>query len=145
MFEPFQTFQKSSYHFCFRASKFSLFYTFIQKKGDKYFVRFTAIIIFPQRRDTVFSLYCATQGKKGILDNERNRKDAYTTRDVYTIYFVEKAPHCFEEHHQTHRHKNAASYHVVIPKCKDVGEMTNHNLVSVCEKERKYLRDVIRC
>ena len=80
MFEPLQTFQKSSHHFCFWAGKFSLFYTFIQEKADKFFVRFTAIIIFPQRHDTVFSLYCATQRKKGILDSERNRKDAYTTK-----------------------------------------------------------------
>ena len=36
-------------------------------------------------------------------------------------------------------------HHVVIPKCKDVGEMTNDNLVNVREKERKYLLDVIRC
>ena len=28
---------------------------------------------------------------------------------------------------------------------KDVGEMTNDNLVNVREKERKYLLDVIRC
>ena len=44
-----------------------------------------------------------------------------------------------------HCHKSAALYHVVILKCKDVGEMTNDNLVNVSEKERKYLLNVIRC
>ena len=52
---------------------------------------------------------------------------------------------CFEEHQQTQCHKSAASYHIVILKCKDIGEMTNDNLVNVLQKERKYLLDVIRC
>ena len=76
----FKPFKKVHTIFVFGLVNFLYFYTFIQEKGDKFFVRFTAIIIFPQRRDTVFSLYCATQRKKGILDSERNRKDAYTTK-----------------------------------------------------------------
>ena len=52
----------------------------------------------------------------------------------------EKAPQCFEEHQQTHCHKCAASYDVVIPKCKDVGETNNDNLVTcVKKKESIYL------
>ena len=35
-----------------------------------------------------------------------------------------------------HCHKNAASYHLVISKCRHVAEMTNDNLVNIREKER---------
>ena len=135
MFEPFQSFRKNSHHFCFWTSKFLLFHTFIEEKRDKFFLRFTAIIIFPQRLDTLFCFFSATQRKKETLDSGRNRKDAYTTKGFSSW---KKAPQCFEEHQQTHCHKNAASYHIAIPKCKDVGDMTNHNLVNVREKERKY-------
>ena len=69
-------------------------------------------------------------------------EDAYTTRG-FSLW--KKAPRCFREHQQKHCYKSAASYHVAIPKCKYVGEMTNDNLVNVREKERKYLLDVIRC
>ena len=89
----------------------------------------------------MFCFYCATQRKKGTLDSKSNIEDAYTTKGSSSW---KKAPQCFEEHQQTHCHKSAASYHVVIPKCKDVGEMTNDNSVNVREKERKYLLDVIR-
>ena len=80
--------------------------------------------------------------KKGTLDSERNIEDAYTTKGFSSW---KKAPQCFEEHQQTHCHKSAASYHVVISKCKDVGEMTNGNIVNVHEKERKYLLGMIMC
>ena len=56
-----------------------------------------------------------------------------------------KAPQCFDERQQTHCHKSAASYHVVIPKCEDVGATTKDNLINGRQKERKYLLDVIRC
>ena len=46
---------------------------------------------------------------------------------------------------QTYCHKSAASYRVVIRKCKNVGEMTNDNLVNVSKKETKYLLNMIRC
>ena len=71
-----------------------------------------------------------------------NKEAAYISKGFKSR---KKAPKCFEEHHQTRCHKSAATYHVVIPKCKDVGEMTNHTLVESRKRERKYLLDVIRC
>ena len=142
MFEPFETFQKiSNTFFVFRLVNF-LYSRRSLGKNDKFFPRSTAIIIFPHRLDAVFRFYCATQRKKGILVSERNIEDAYTTK-VFSSW--KKAPQCFAEHQQTYCHKSPASNHVVIPKCKDLGEMTNNNPVNVCEKERKYLFDVIRC
>ena len=90
----------------------------------------------------MFCFYCATQRKKGTLVSKKNIEDAYTTKG---FRLWKKAPQCFEEHQKIHCHKSAALYHVVILKCKDVGEMTNDNLVNVSEKERKYLLNVIRC
>ena len=50
-------------------------------------------------------------------------EDAYTTKG-FSLW--KKARQCFEKH--------PASYHVVIPKRKDVGEITNDYLVNVREK-----------
>ena len=134
MFEPSQTFQKISHHFCFRTSKFSLFYALVEEKRDKFLLRPTVIIIFPHRPDSVFCFYCATQRKKGIQVSERNIEDAYTTKG-FSLW--KKATQRFEEHQQLHCHESAASYHVLIPNCKDIGEMTRDNLVNEHEKERK--------
>ena len=76
----------------------------------------------------MFCFYCSTQRKKATLNNERNVEDAYTNKGFSSW---KKAPQCFEEHKQTNFHKGAASYHVVILKCKDIGEMTNDNPVNV--------------
>ena len=103
MFEPSQTFKKNLYFFCFLTSKFTLFYTLIEEKRDKFFLRSTAIIIFPHRLDTVFCFYCAAQRKKRTLDSERNIEVANTT------FLWKKAPQCFEEHQQTHCQKSGVS------------------------------------
>ena len=79
--------------------------------------------------------------KERALVSERNIEDSYTKR--FSLW--KKAPQCFKEHQQTNCHKSAASNHVVIPKCKDVGDMANNNLVNMRKKERKYLLNVIRC
>ena len=99
------------------------------------------MVIFLHTCDAVFCFYCTTRRIKETLVRERNIEDTCTTK---AFSYWKKARQCFQEHQQTHCHKSAASYHVVIPKSKDVGEMTNDNLVNVCEKERKYLVNVIR-
>ena len=83
-------------------------------------------MIFSHRLDALFCFYCATQRKNGTLDNDRDIEDAYTNKGFSSW---QKAPQCFEEHQQTHYHKSATSYHVVIPTCKDIGEMINEDLV----------------
>ena len=90
----------------------------------------------------MFCFYFATQRNTVTLVSERNIEHAYTTTEFSSW---NKAPQCFKEHQQINCHKSEASYHVVITKCKDVGQMTNGNLVSVREKERKYLLGVISC
>ena len=81
----------------------------------------------------MFCFYGATQRKRGTLDSERNVEDAYNTKGFSSW---KKQSQCFKEQQQTHCHKSAALYYVVIPKWKDAGEMTNSNLVNVHEKEK---------
>ena len=74
--------------------------------------------------------------------SERNKEVAYINKGFRSW---KKAPKCFEDHQASNSHKAAAAYHVVIPKCKDVEEMTNKNLVDSRLRARGYLIDVIRC
>ena len=86
--------------------------------------------------DAMFCFYCATLRKKGTLVSKKNIKDAYTTKGFSSW---KKSWQCFKEHQQTHCHRSAALHFVVIPECKDVGEMTKDKLFNVRGKERKYL------
>ena len=57
----------------------------------------------------------------------------------------EKAPKCFYEHQNSSCHKAAASYHLVVPQCADVRELTDSQLVQWRQLERKHLLEVIKC
>ena len=129
MFAPSQTFKKCHILFVYRLVSF-LYSTHSLKKNEISFsLQSTTIIIFPHKPDAVLCFYCTMQRKKGTLVSERNIEDAYTTKGFSSW---KKALQCFEEHQQTHCNKFAASYHVVVQKCK---EMTNDNLVNVREKK----------
>ena len=67
----------------------------LRKNEISVFLHSRAIIIFPDRLDTVFFFYCATQRKKGTMVSERNIGDAYTTKGFNSW---KKAPQCFEEY-----------------------------------------------
>ena len=90
----------------------------------------------------VLLVLCYAKKEKNTGQRKKYRGYIRTTKGFSSW---KKAPQCFEEHQYTHCHKSAASYHVAIPKCKDVGEMTNNNLVNLREKGSKYSLDVIRC
>ena len=89
----------------------------------------------------MFCFNCSTQDKKGSLAAERNKEAAYITKGFKSW---KKAPKCFEEHQESKCHKIATIYHVVVPKCKDIAELTKENLSVERAKERRYLLDVIR-
>ena len=88
-----------------------------------------AKIFLHHRLDAVFCFCRTTQSKKWTQVNEGNVEDVNATKE------------CFEEHQQTICHKSAASYHVVLPQWKDVGETTNENLINIREKKSTYLRN----
>ena len=51
----------------------------------------------------------------------------------------------FRGHQNSSCHKTASSYHLVVPRCADVGELMDNKLTDQGQVERKYLLDVIRC
>ena len=72
----------------------------------------------------------------------KERKEHWSAKRILRMHTLpkdlvrgKKTSQCFEEHQQTYCHKSPASYHVVIPKCKDVFEMTNDNPVNVRKKK----------
>ena len=83
-------------------------------------------MIFSHRLDALFCFYLCYTTKEWNAGQRSLIEDAYTSKGFSSW---KKAPQCFEEHQQTHYHKSAAWYHVVIPTCKDIGEMTNEDLV----------------
>ena len=83
----------------------------------------------------------------------KERKKLWSAKGISKMHTLPKGLVRGKKHHvvsknikrQAYCHKNASSYHVVILKCKDVGEMTNDSLVNVSKKETKYLLNMIRC
>jgi len=51
-----------------------------------------------------------------------------------------KAPECFKKHEDSNCHGAALAYEIVVPECKDVGELTSTTLV----KERLELRQYFK-
>ena len=56
-----------------------------------------------------------------------------------------KAPKCFKEHEQSKCHCAALTYEVVTPKCGDVAEMNNHEVLKRRYNERQYFKVVMEC
>lgn len=95
---------------------------------------------YNQEDDSVTCFICATEEKKGNLQSERNKDDAYIKRGFRSW---KKAPKCFDEHQRSSCHKTALSYHVLIPQCGDVMEMTIDHLAQSRLKERLYFIKVM--
>ena len=86
--------------------------------------------------------YCHTQEKRGNLTDQTNKEDA-SIKNGFS--FCKKAPKCFYKHQNISCHKAAASYHLVVPPCADVGESMDSQLVQQRQLERKNLLEVIKC
>ena len=59
--------------------------------------------------------------------------------------YWKNATESFRGHQTSSCHVAASTYHVVTPKCADVGELLDNQLNDKRKIERKYLLDVIRC
>ena len=92
------------------------------------------------RTDTVFCFNFSTHDKE-TLTAETNKEVAYIRKGLKSW---KKHPKRFEEHQQSNCDKISTVYHVVVPKCKDIAELTRENLSAERAKERRYLLDVIR-
>ena len=80
--------------------------------------------------------------KRGNLTDQTNREDAYIKKEFSSW---KKTPKCFYEHRNSSCHKAAASYHLVVPQCANVGESMDSQLVQWRQLERKYLLELIKC
>ena len=56
---------------------------------------------------------------------------------------LEKAPKCFKEHEQSKCHTAALVYEIVVPKCTDVAEMHDNDLMKQRKMERQYLKKIM--
>ena len=56
-----------------------------------------------------------------------------------------KAPKCFQAHQESKCHKDAALHQLIVPKCQDVGELLDNQLLKKRAEERKYLLEILKC
>ena len=94
------------------------------------------------RTGSVFCHFCSTEEKKGNLKDQRNKEYAYITKGFSSW---KKAPKCFQSHQDTACHRAASAYQLLIPKCQDIAELMDNQLLKKREVERKYLIEVIKC
>ena len=80
--------------------------------------------------------------KRGNLTDQTNKEDPYIKKEFSSW---KKTPKCFYEHRNSSCHKAAASYHLVVPQCANVGESMDSQLVQRRQLERKYLLELIKC
>ena len=86
--------------------------------------------------------YCHTQEKRGNLKDQTNKHPAFISKRFSNW---KNALVSFRGHQNSSCHKTASSYHLVVPRCADVGELMDNKLTDQRQVERKYLLDVIRC
>jgi hypothetical protein len=98
--------------------------------------------LFLFRTDSVFCHHCVVQEGKGNLKDQRSKEDAYIIKGFSSW---KKAPKCFQAHQDSACHKTASAYQLIIPQCRDVGELMDSQLTKRRATERKYLLKVIQC
>ena len=86
--------------------------------------------------------YCHTQEKHGNLRNQTNKDPAFISKGFSNW---KNALFSFPGHQNSSCHKTASSYHLVIPRCVDVGELMDNKLTDQRQVERKHFLDAIRC
>ena len=71
--------------------------------------------------------------------DQTNKGDVYIKKGFSSW---KKAPNCFYGYKNPLCYKTAASYHLVVPQCADVGESMDSQLVQRRQLECKYLPEV---
>ena len=98
--------------------------------------------MFLFRTGSVFCHHCVVQEGKGNLKDQRSKEDAYIIKGFSSW---KKAPKCFQAHQDSACHKTASAYQLIIPQCRDVGELMASQLTKRRATERKHLLKVIQC
>ena len=93
-------------------------------------------------KDKVFCLICMKQDQLGNLKNAKNKEGAFI-KDGFNNW--KNATVKLAGHQSSKCHELALTYHVTIPQCADVLELSNKAVVKRRMEERKYFLKVIEC
>ena len=93
---------------------------------------------YDERKDCVFCYFCIKHQAK--LSVEHNKDPAYISTGFRNW---KKTPKCFKEHEQSKCHTAALVNEVVVPKCADVAEMHDNELIKQRKMERQYLKIIM--
>ena len=86
----------------------------------------------------MFYYFCIKHQPK--LSAEHNKDPAYVSTGYRNW---KKTPKCFKEYEQSKCHTAALPYEVVLPKCADVAEMHNNELIKQRKMEGQYLKIIM--
>ena len=86
----------------------------------------------------MFCSFCIKHKEK--LSAEHNKDPAYVSTGFRNW---KKAPKFFKEHKQSKCHTATLVYEVVVPKCTDVAEMHDNQLIKQRKMERQYLEIIM--
>ena len=92
------------------------------------------------RKDSVFGYFCSLHKDKLLAENNKNL--AYISTGFKNW---KKAPECFKDHEKSKCHTAALAYQTIVPKCGDVAELNNEQLVKQKFNEHQYLKIVMEC
>ena len=87
---------------------------------------------YDERKDCVFCQFCIKHQAK--LLTEHNKDPAYISAGFGNW---KKTPKCFKEHEQSKCRTAALVYEVVVPKCTDVAEIHDNELIKPRKMERQ--------
>ena len=74
---------------------------------------------------------------RGNLEDQKNKEPAYISKGFSAW---KKVPKCFYSHQDSASHQASSTYHLIVPQCIYVGEMTDDQTIQQRQIERKYLR-----
>ena len=86
----------------------------------------------------MFCYFCTKHQAKILA--EHNKEPAYFSTGFQNW---KKVPKCFKEHEQSKCHTAALAYEFVVPKCTDVAEMHDNELLKQRKMERQYLKIIM--
>ena len=77
----------------------------------------------------------------GNLEDKKNKEPAH----ISGFSAWKKAPKWFYNHQDSARHQASSAYHLIVPQCNNIGEMTDDQITQRRQGEPKYLLDIIKC
>ena len=93
---------------------------------------------YDEGKDCMFCYFCIKHQAK--LSVEHHKHPAYVSTGFRSW---KKVPKCFKEHEQSKCHTPALVYEIVVPKCADVAEIHDNELIKQRKMERQYLKIIM--